>query len=247
MGALDSARSRDTPSWSGRRERQLRGAKLMPTGSSYQFCPPLYILWEDFLVIFSKATGRRAVAEYLKLPDVARQLGVSEKTARRYVKSGALPSVFLGGAYRVREADLEKFLEGARVEPGKVAAPPSPQRSFNDVLAEERRPLGPWVRYLSRRLDWYEELFQRRPGEFIAPLSSLDTAILFAVNVGVDLARIKDTIRELEALDPDAEEVHALTTLSERLADLEQRAAATASEMARVEWGEEAGEVVRLR
>jgi excisionase family DNA binding protein len=61
--------------------------------------------------------------EYVKIPEVSRRLDVSEKTARRYVKSGALPSTFMGGAYRVSEADLEKFMEGARVAPGKESAP----------------------------------------------------------------------------------------------------------------------------
>jgi excisionase family DNA binding protein len=75
------------------------------------------------------------MAEYLKLTEVARRLGVSEKTARRYVKSGALPSVFIGGAYRVSEGDLEEFLENAKVDPGKVLA--SSQPSFNGLLEEE--------------------------------------------------------------------------------------------------------------
>ncbi len=57
------------------------------------------------------------MAEQLKLPEVAQRLGVSEKTARRYVKAGTLPSVFVGGAYRVSEEDLEAFLQGARVTP----------------------------------------------------------------------------------------------------------------------------------
>src|SRR5215208_1957388 len=65
---------------------------------------------------------RRPVAEQWKLPEVARRLGVSEKTARRYVKSGALPSVFIGGAYRVSKGDLEEFLENAKVDPGKAPA-----------------------------------------------------------------------------------------------------------------------------
>jgi excisionase family DNA binding protein len=62
------------------------------------------------------------VADYVKIPELARRLDVSEKTARRYVQSGKLPSVFVGGAYRVSEADLTRFLEGARVEPGKAEA-----------------------------------------------------------------------------------------------------------------------------
>lgn len=83
------------------------------------------------------------MAEQLKLPEIAQRLGVSEKTARRYVKSGALPSVFVGGAYRVSEDELEAFLQGARVTPGhdspKGSTLPAPQRSFNDVVNERRR------------------------------------------------------------------------------------------------------------
>jgi excisionase family DNA binding protein len=67
------------------------------------------------------------MAEYLKLAEVARRLDVSEKTARRYVKSGVLPSVFIGNKYRVSEDDLQEYVRGARVEPGggrpKVLAP----------------------------------------------------------------------------------------------------------------------------
>jgi excisionase family DNA binding protein len=83
------------------------------------------------------------VAEYLKLPDVARRLDVSEKTARRYVKSGELPSVFIGGAYRVSEVDLEAFLSRARVTPGggypKEERSSSREPSLWNGLEEERR------------------------------------------------------------------------------------------------------------
>jgi excisionase family DNA binding protein len=81
------------------------------------------------------------VAEQIKLPEVARRLGVSEKTARRYVKSGALPSMFVGGAYRVSEEDLEGFLQGAKVTPsgGSPKASATSQPSFNWLLEEERR------------------------------------------------------------------------------------------------------------
>ncbi len=64
-------------------------------------------------------------AEYVKIPELAHRLDVSEKTARRYVKEGKLPSVFIGGAFRVSEEDLKEFLEGAKVDPGKALAPPS--------------------------------------------------------------------------------------------------------------------------
>jgi excisionase family DNA binding protein len=58
------------------------------------------------------------LADYLKIPEVARRLDVSEPTVRRMVKGGKLPSVFVGGAYRVSEMDLEKYLEDAKVVPG---------------------------------------------------------------------------------------------------------------------------------
>ncbi len=77
------------------------------------------------------------MVELLKLAEVARRLGISEPTARRYVKSGKLPSVYIGGSYRVRETDIEVFLRQAEVRPGenlpKAAAPSSEPRT------EERR------------------------------------------------------------------------------------------------------------
>jgi excisionase family DNA binding protein len=83
------------------------------------------------------------VSNQLKLPEVARRLGVSEKTARRYVKSGALPSGFVGNAYRVDEEDLEAFLQESKVsprdDPGKGTRRSSLEPSFNDALEEERR------------------------------------------------------------------------------------------------------------
>jgi excisionase family DNA binding protein len=82
---------------------------------------------------------RRPVADYIKLPEVARRLDVSEKTARRMVKAGKLPAVFIGGAYRVSEEDLAGFLESSKVDPGKAQRRSSLEPSLNDALEEERR------------------------------------------------------------------------------------------------------------
>lgn len=78
------------------------------------------------------------MAEYLKLPEVARRLDVSEKTARRYVKSGVLPSVFIGNAYRVNEEDLQEYLRNAKVEPGKVPRRSPYEPTLLNGLEEER-------------------------------------------------------------------------------------------------------------
>jgi excisionase family DNA binding protein len=141
--------------------------------------------------------GRRSVTEQLKLPEVARRLDVSEKTARRYVKSGALPSVFVGGAYRVSEETVEEFLQGAKVTPGgdspKAERRSSLELSFDDVLVEERllrylrvpqlhatKQSKLWAARVERR-DFGEEEFQKGVDDF------LDFEVAFVQGVGTDL------------------------------------------------------------
>jgi len=106
------------------------------------------------------------VTDYLKLPEVARRLDVSEKTARRMVKSGSLPAVFIGGAYRISEEALAEYLENAKVEPGKAQAPPSPEQpSLNGLLEEERREsvYGPWLEFINRYADRWRRKSPKEP------------------------------------------------------------------------------------
>jgi excisionase family DNA binding protein len=63
------------------------------------------------------------VAEYLKIPEVADLLELSEQTIRRRVKSGDIPSVFVGGVYRIPRTELKEYLEQVRVRPGEAARP----------------------------------------------------------------------------------------------------------------------------
>lgn len=93
------------------------------------------------------------MADYVKIPELARRLDVSEKTARKYVKTGVLPSSFIGGAYRVTEQDLQDYIEGARFEPGKALAPPSPQPPLlfsGSETEEERRAIEALDTHLTR-------------------------------------------------------------------------------------------------
>lgn len=87
------------------------------------------------------------MAELLKLSEAARELGISEPTARRYVKSGKLPSLYLGGRYMIRREDIDAFLDEATVKPGedlpKGGAPSSREarRSkvrLGDVLSDRQ-------------------------------------------------------------------------------------------------------------
>jgi len=63
------------------------------------------------------------MAEFMKIPEAARRLELSERTVRRHIKRGELSSVFLGGVYRIEEEDLEAFVEGRRVKPPQAQVP----------------------------------------------------------------------------------------------------------------------------
>jgi excisionase family DNA binding protein len=58
------------------------------------------------------------MAELLKLAEVADELGIAESTCRRYIKSGEIPSLFVGGRYRVRREVLDEYLRAAEYRTG---------------------------------------------------------------------------------------------------------------------------------
>jgi excisionase family DNA binding protein len=62
------------------------------------------------------------MTSWLTVQQVCDQLQISDQTVRRWIKSGVLPATNLGGkaGYRIREVDLERFLEQRRE--GKAAA-----------------------------------------------------------------------------------------------------------------------------
>jgi len=49
--------------------------------------------------------------EYLTTEEIATSLKVNIVTVRRWIKSGKLPASFLSKEYRVKKADLEKFIK----------------------------------------------------------------------------------------------------------------------------------------
>jgi excisionase family DNA binding protein len=62
--------------------------------------------------------------DWLNVPEVAERLDVGEETVRRWIRSGDLAALDLGGrraGYRIRESDLEAFLQ-ARYSTKKAAA-----------------------------------------------------------------------------------------------------------------------------
>src|SRR5687767_322514 len=86
------------------------------------------------------------MVELLKLTEVARRLGISEPTARRYVKSGKLPSIYVGHAYRVRDVDVEEFLRQAQVRPGEsLPKAGAPFSKASENQEKRRARIGEWL------------------------------------------------------------------------------------------------------
>jgi excisionase family DNA binding protein len=114
------------------------------------------------------------------LSEVAGLMGVSERTVRRWIKSGRLKAYKPGRDYRIPESGLRAFIEESEISP-KVPAPLSLQPSFNDVLAEERRPesregsdeerrfllalLGTLTELMSELSDYYHPRLDNLPEE----------------------------------------------------------------------------------
>lgn len=159
--------------------------------------------------------------EHLSLAEAAGRMGISERTARRWIKSGKLRAYKPGRDYWIPESALGELVEESEVHPKAQAPPSAEQPSFNGLLEEERREqhLGAWKSYLSRRVEWCERVLQKsREDSFNNPFLSLDTAIQWAIYVGAEGAQVRDALRtELRSYnDADSEIVGELRALLDR-------------------------------
>jgi excisionase family DNA binding protein len=61
-------------------------------------------------------------SEWLRTPEAARYLGVHIETMRRWAREGVIPAAKLGnrGGFRFRREDLDRFLEGRRLDRGDL-------------------------------------------------------------------------------------------------------------------------------
>jgi excisionase family DNA binding protein len=97
---------------------------------------------------------------HLSLSEAAHRLDISERTARRWIKSGKLRAYKPGRDYWIPESAIKEVVVTSQVRP-KVEAPSSQQLTLNGLLAEERRhptdseirSLGRWLTYLEWRLN----------------------------------------------------------------------------------------------
>jgi excisionase family DNA binding protein len=147
------------------------------------------------------------------LSEVAGLMGVSERTVRRWIKSGRLKAYKPGRDYRIPETALRRFIEESEISP-KVQAPLSPQPSFNDVLGEEQR----YALLAGLLEDWYY-LIEQTAERHIENASStifetVEGASAYCIEAYTETAQLFEIC--LERLSPT---IH--NTLPESLAELE--------------------------
>ncbi len=54
------------------------------------------------------------VDQMLTIQQVTDRLQIADETVYRYIRQGKLKAVRVGGLWRVRESDLERFLQGGQ-------------------------------------------------------------------------------------------------------------------------------------
>jgi excisionase family DNA binding protein len=57
---------------------------------------------------------------WLGTPEAAERLGITQRTLYRLIDEGHIPAYRLGRVFRVKESDLEQFLDRSRVAPGSL-------------------------------------------------------------------------------------------------------------------------------
>ena len=65
--------------------------------------------------------GAESPIRWVGTTEAAERLGIVPRTLYRLIDEGALPAYRLGRVFRLKEGDLDAFLEQHRVQPGDLA------------------------------------------------------------------------------------------------------------------------------
>ena len=57
---------------------------------------------------------------WLSTKEAARRLGVTPRTLYRFIDEGGLPAYRLGRVIRLKQADIDEYIERCRIEPGSL-------------------------------------------------------------------------------------------------------------------------------
>lgn len=59
--------------------------------------------------------------EWLSTADAAAALGITPRTLYRFIDQDGLPAYRFGRVIRIKRADIDAFIEAARIEPGGLS------------------------------------------------------------------------------------------------------------------------------
>jgi excisionase family DNA binding protein len=57
---------------------------------------------------------------WLSTQEAAKRLGITTRTLYRFVDEGSLPAYKMGRVFRLKEADVDAFIEASQVQPGTL-------------------------------------------------------------------------------------------------------------------------------
>ncbi len=60
-------------------------------------------------------------SEWLGTTATAKRLGITTRTLYRFIDEGQLPAYRLGRVIRIKNTDIDTFIEGCLIEPGTIA------------------------------------------------------------------------------------------------------------------------------
>lgn len=73
--------------------------------------------------------------DWLSTADAAKSLGITTRTLYRFINQGDLPAYRFGRVIRVKQEDVDQFIEASRIEPGTLDHL-SPDSSTSDENAD---------------------------------------------------------------------------------------------------------------
>jgi excisionase family DNA binding protein len=59
--------------------------------------------------------------DWLNTQEAARRLGITTRTLYRFIDEGAVPAYKMGRVIRIKQADLDAFIETTRIQPGTMS------------------------------------------------------------------------------------------------------------------------------
>ena len=150
---------------------RLRGVRS-PAGACLSLSDNIY-----YSAAMSRNDRKRGgVEEHLSLAEAAERMGISERTARRWIKSGKLRAYKPGRDYWIPERALTELVEESEVSPKTVSEPLSfsrwlEERFGHSYLALSEEQIEELFEELSGREDQEEqkrELFSAITAEYLA-------------------------------------------------------------------------------